>query len=734
MWAAALAISLALQVQVDVSIHADTGGAAARTDSATVVADTVRPPPDSATLASAYLDPFARVLVERARARRDSVDRTITEYDATVREHISVGFRALRRDRLLYRREAASRIHWHHLRPPRVEALAAREVIPIISARERVPNDLDSYFPHLVHDPHDDRLMSLGDGDYLRHPLADASEWDYRYASGDTTVVRLPDGRTIRLYELKLLPRRADSRLFSGVLWLDSETFAVVQAAFRLARDFDLERDDPEEADEMDEIPGILKPIRASIRYLVIEYGLWELRWWLPRLIAFEGEVQVGPLLRIPLRFERVYSGYRVEGDTLDLPPVRIALAGDSLRHSCRRRGRCLCRGGRCQRVRVTVPDDTASLLTSELLPHSIFKEGEILAGMDELDEMRALLDGLPNPPSAFDPPRLYWGLQRPELVRYNRVEGLSLGAQVETAYGPYTAALIARIGVADLEPNAELVVGREALGQELRLTAYRRLAAVDPSTRPLSIGNSIDALLLGRDEGDYMRTLGIELTGRHAASGALDYEWRLYAERQSAAPAETDFSLLGLVDEDVVFRGDFPVVEADQLGGRLTLRLSRGLDPAGFRWGALASVDAATGTFRYVRPSLGVRMGFPLSGSLVASVEGEAGSSWGTLPAQANWFLGGAGTLRGYDAITARGEAFWRGRVEVANSLPGARLALFSDLGWAGPRDAFGTGRPLLSTGVGASFLDGLLRLDLARALREPTGWKLHFHVDAPL
>jgi hypothetical protein len=34
------------------------------------------------------------------------------------------------------------------------------------------------------------------------------------------------------------------------------------------------------------------------------------------------------------------------------------------------------------------------------------------------------------------------------------------------------------------------------------------------------------------------------------------------------------------------------------------------------------------------------------------------------------------------------------------------------------------------MSAGVGASLLDGIFRLDLARALREPKGWRLHLYM----
>src|SRR5690606_29072315 len=99
MWAV-VAAALIFQVQVHVNVPGDP-----RPDSVIAVQDTLRPLPDSATLATAYLDPDARVMVERARLWRDSVDRAIESYEAIVREHISAGLRAFRRDRVLYRRE-----------------------------------------------------------------------------------------------------------------------------------------------------------------------------------------------------------------------------------------------------------------------------------------------------------------------------------------------------------------------------------------------------------------------------------------------------------------------------------------------------------------------------------------------------------------------------------------------------------------------------------------------------
>jgi hypothetical protein len=74
------------------------------------------------------------------------------------------------------------------------------------------------------------------------------------------------------------------------------------------------------------------------------------------------------------------------------------------------------------------------------------------------------------------------------------------------------------------------------------------------------------------------------------------------------------------------------------------------------------------------------------------------------------------------------------RGRLELARAMPWGNLALFSDWGWAGDRTNIAAGARRWSAGAGLSLLDGLVRLDLARALREPRGFRLDLHLDAVL
>jgi hypothetical protein len=288
--------------------------------------------PDSAAaavpvpgLADAYRDAAARELVARIRERRGRTDYRITAYETQVSDRVSVGLRALTRERLLYRREVVSRVAWERDGPVRIEALAAREVLPPATPRVQVPGDLTGYLPSIAFDPVESEILLRLDDSSILHPLAAGGEAHYRFRSGDESSIRLQDGRTIRLRELQIEPRRRDPQLVSGSFWVDAESYAVVRALFRLARPFDSLRDGRRSV-----TGALMGPVRAEVEYIAVEYGFWDLQWWLPRLVAAEGTVEFGRM-RMPLRFERTYGDYTVTAtppdvlaalDTAGLPPA----------------------------------------------------------------------------------------------------------------------------------------------------------------------------------------------------------------------------------------------------------------------------------------------------------------------------------------------------------------------------------------------------------------------------
>lgn len=688
--------------------------------------------PDSVAMATAYAGPAARELVRLARERRGTTDAALFRYRASMRERISVRVRALRRDRLLYRRETASLVDWRRDGPTRVEVRGAREVVPVARAGVEIPDGIEGFADDMVPRPGDDRLvLSPQDEGLAWHPLVEGGEAVYRYAIGDSTQIRLPDGRTIRLVELRVTPREPDIRLITGSFWIETDEHAIVQAVYRPSREFDLERDlpriDPSEADDVDEIPGLFKPIRFDLRYMTVEYGLWEMRWWLPRLVALDGYLQVG-VATFPVTFEVVYSDYRAEADRHglpSLPPVMRHLAGDPTSRPRPFE----------HRTRVVVAD-SATLLEGPALPGSIYDQGSLITEQ-EMEELARRVGALPTVPWEVGRPRVTWpwALGR-GLLRYNRVEGLSAGARVD--WDLTRARLDATVRMATAAPVPAFEVGAETttLHRTWRVAGFRRLASVGTG-RPLALGNSLNALLFGRDEGMYFRTLGAELRVT-PAPGERPYEVRLYAETQSPADWNTDFSLPGLLGGAHSFRPNIIAARATQAGLALGTGMERGLDPEGLRWTAYLDLAAETGDFTFVRPGVTTRLGFPLPGALLGAVEVAGGTIIGSgeraevAPLQSHWYLGGPHTVRGFPGATVAGVDYGRARAELATGAPAARFTVFSDAGWAGQRSLFRSDDVLVSVGAGASFLDGMFRVDLARTIQPIRQWRLEAYVDA--
>ena len=214
--------------------------------------------------------------------------------------------------------------------------------------------------------------------------------------------------------------------------------------------------------------------------------------------------------------------------------------------------------------------------------------------------------------------------------------------------------------------------------------------------------------------------------------------ELAAFYERQRAVERTTDFSIRGFLRDDSV-AAILPADELDLVGGRGTLAWFAGTDPSS--WVLTGAVtgeagwtgpDAAgLGRDAYRRVDGRLSASHPLPLGWAGALELGAGTSWGAIPLQRSFFLGSWPSLRGFHANEHFGPTFWRARAELATDFVAARLSLFSDLGWVGPRASFRLDDPLASIGLGASFLDGIVRLDLARAVRGSDRWKAHLYLD---
>lgn len=731
-------------------------------------------PPDS------YADAATAALVTSARAARERNERLVTAYTAIAKQRIGVGIRALSRDRMLYRQEMVARISWRRDSASSVEVIGAREGIPVVKRGHQVPEDLESGLRDLVINPAEDVLRFIGgdDDEGFIYPLRAGGETDYKFALGDTTTITLQNGKRIQLLALKIIPRRADWRLMSGTLWYDAETLGLVQAVFRPARPFEFRRDISKE--DREDVPGWVNP-SAEVKFVTLEYGLYESRWWMPRYMAIDATGSMGSWLGIPVRFERVYEDYEVEGGTPPDPDSKFIPAGSFRRYRDRDRDSTITDPEEMRRVAdsagkamrdcidsvtkrpdsvktrddrqewrremrhemrrcwrsdtdsvltVIVPADTAALLQSPELGAPILQMGDLITE-DEIRGLSEAIGKLPAPP--WDP-----NLQLPrglsaivQHARYNRIESLSLGLSGKLDLGPASLNGIARIGFADLVPNAELVLLRTAPSIRFGVTGYRRLAAANPETLPFGLVNSSMALLAQRDDGEYYRTLGAEFTAENPNSGW--WRFRAWHQKETAAEVETQASLPHLFSGENVFRPNIIADTAVETGASLTLRGTKALSYT-VMLGGETTVDGAFGDFDFGRYSGTGRLYITPPGPLAAGLSFSAGTSSGIVPIQSAFFLGGSATLRGYDGGVMAGSAYWWGRAEVGNSFPAFRLTAFTDIGWAGDRGQFGSGRALIGGGIGGSILDGLIRMDLARAFSNPKGWRFEFYFDGIL
>jgi hypothetical protein len=729
-----------------------------------------RVPVTAEHLATAFRDPAARDILLLARRARMSQDSALQGYDATTYQRISAGFgfTKIGRERLAFRTESATHVRWRRGVGAYVDVTGSRTVVPIAgkSADAHVNGDISPipYYPgsETLWIGADAAKQTVDENDGIIHPLADGAEAYYTYESGDSVTFRLPDGKSIRLRELKVRPREPKWNLAVGSLWFDMSGGQLVRAAYRMSVPMNIvavaEADD---STAFKDVPVWVKPMifpmTAQISAIGVEYGLYQGRFWLPRVQVAEGGAQVS-VMHVPFKLEQKYS-YSAVNSVEPLPPIVMSAADsardgieasvrigdskaerDSLRAARRaaRRRQCDSTGVRTYTRRsdenpnpvfVSLPCDSTKLASSPELPPSIYDEGDEIVNSAEIDALvsQALSMGAQ---AAWAPQLPTFGLDRP---RYNRVEGLSIGGRADQVLGKgYGLHATARIGTADLEPNVELGGSRTDLRRTVALTGYNRLVSANDWGNPLSFGSSISAFLFGRDQGFYYRASGIELTSVPDVSSPSLLSWSLFAEQERTARQETTFSLAHAVN-DVDFVPNVEAAKGTYVGARTRWLRSYGLDPQGFRFFSDLRLEGAHGdTGSYGRAALDLTTSHGIGNGAVALTL-AGGSSVGIVPPQRFWFLGGTETVRGHRPGTESGNAFWLARAELAHGLGVVRPLLFGDIGWAGDRTQWrNIGQPMSGAGAGISILDGLVRFDVARGITpKPGQWRVDAYVE---
>ncbi|MHB1312427.1 MAG: ShlB/FhaC/HecB family hemolysin secretion/activation protein [Gemmatimonadaceae bacterium] len=710
---------------------------------------------------TAFKDPVARDLLLRARKARLQQDSMLVSYDARTYQRFSVGMglRAFGRDRLLMRHEDVTQVKWHKKTGAWVSVKGSRTALPVAKDDEASENVDMANDPPIPYYPGREELW-IGSGlakaevneRELVHPIAEGSEAYYTYETGDSVIMVLPDQSRITLREIKVEARQPKWNLAVGSFWFDQSTAHLVRAVYRLSVPIDIWAMD-ETKDDMKDVPiwvkPMLTPMRASVDAISLEYGLYNQRFWMPKLQVLEASAQVS-LMRVPVQMEQRFSYSSVNGlDSLPkIPaaPMRMAAFRDSLKKAgvdsvvrdslvrqYRKTRDASVKDQRAQQcatgdtytrmqtryngtlnLAVQLPCDSTKLATSKEFTGSLYEPGESVFGTGDIDDLKkALSFGLQ---AGWVPqkPVVEWGLP---YTRFNRVEGLSSGLETKVTLGRgYTAIAGARGSLSDKQLNGHLALERTNGRSTFRGTVFRRLSVASDFGSPLSFGAGLAALLYAGDEGFYYRSWGGELSGVTPHLGRT--EWRLFAEQQWNAPVATHFTLLRGAHDDRVL----PNVVADkatEYGAAVRVQKGWGLDPKGFRTNADIRAEGAAGDFDYGRGLLDLTVSHGMPFGTQMAITGSAGGTAGTAPAQRAFQLGGLQSVRGITPGTMSGNAFWMGRGELALNRSAVKPVLFGDVGWAGDRKDFSKpGRPMSGVGVGASILDGMIRFDVARGL----------------
>jgi hypothetical protein len=517
----------------------------------------------------------------------------------------------------------------------------------IVGWRDRadLPTDIHYHRDHLgiVQNGFGDRIR-VGEGDEVRdvpHPLSPAGDSLYDFAISDSLSIELPD-HVIQVYELLVRPRRFDAPRVVGAVYLDVATAELVRFRFNFTRSAYLD--------------SSLEDITV-----VLENAVWDGRFWLPR----RQEIEI-----------------RRRTSWLDLPARGII------------RGRWQIDS---YQLNAGVPDSVFRGPEIAALPPALrdtFPWPEPLSAAiraipghgDEIDVagVRAQVADLVG---SHEITRL--ASARPaagsisDIVHFNRVEGLALGAGYRVRPGlSWTMTGLASYGLSDDRIKGGLDAEWRHGPLTLGLDGRREIHDIGDQPVISRAVNSISAQEGGADFGDYvlLDRAAFRLTrgwpaGRLSLSVGVEHAQSIAV---ATAPARGTFRPnppLG----DTVYQT--ATLSGQWHGGGVTSPAAWSLDAGVVGGRAPDLVAGGDGTF--LRASVSASIRVP-AGSSLLTLSGAGGRATGQVPRYRAFVLGGRGTLPG--------EPF---RAYGGRSMALARI----DWGWPVPFPALPLG-PLGSTG----------------------------------
>ncbi len=732
-------------------------------------------PPASAQsrfVPGAFEDPVARQLYSDAYDRWHALDTAVASYTALIRQRVAGAVRTPLRDRVVYSNEHAVRTWWRRGADPVTMVLGNRTRHPgrDFMLRRGEADRLDAMPYAEPFSPGDDHLLfgwnredEVGppgaDGRALVHPLSHGADQAYRFRSGDTITVSFPDGRQVSAVALQFIPYRAEAFLLTGTLWIDPVSGVLIRAVYRPSVEMDFLRDvdDPGTPGAnlaLRLMPGVFKPVSLRLNSIFVDYALWEFEHWLPHRARWEVVATAGALkgrVTVDVSYEiesftsvsedpGAAAGHDEAADSAFVATL-LSRAGDGYELT----NQSVAQG---KDTRFIVPKDRRLLEISPELPPPIWEDAPQFATIGEVEDLVGTLAQVPVASYSRTPWAFRYGWGSPEMVRYNRVEGLAAGLEFDAVIGgPHKVLTSTSFGLADGKLKARIDLERSTELRRLTLGGFHELRSTDADAGHFRFGNSITALVTGRDEGEYYRATGFDLRWRSPEGERESFVFRAYGERQEAAETRAGFAFFQAFDDEWSFAPNLKADEVDETGAEVTVRSWWGEEPdraqAGVEWYGQVARNRPVGgegeVASFFRSSAVARARIPFAGDEWTGwrlgLEAAGGTTWGDAPAQRAWFLGSAATLRGYEPSVMGGSSFVRGRVEVARVFEGVGVSVFYDVGWAGERGGFDGSDLLSAAGLGLTVLDGLVRADIANGLRGPEKrFRFYLYADAIL
>jgi len=559
--------------------------------------------------AQTWNSPAAVDLAQRAIARRTraAADTTLRDYKAQAHGFLfflgQFGEGLADPPRLVKADQLELEVYWKAPASSKQRVVGWRE-------RAELPTDINYHRDHIgIVQNNFGAAIRLGEGDEVRdvpHPLSAAGPALYDYALADSTTITFPQ-REVRVVALRVRPKDFAAPRIVGTLYVDAASADLVRLAFNFT-------------------PRAYLDAQLEDVSIVLDNALWEGRFWLP----YRQELEIrrrATWLDVPAR-GIIHARWDIGGYVFNLGLAASWFQGEEITFL-----------PKAERDSFPWPEPLAEAIQTVAEPvrqsdlERVRAEVEQIAGRRALTGLKARRLGVR-------------GLS--DLVRANRVEGLTLGAGLVWRGGGERRELrvVASYGFSDRRPKGSVAaVDREGRGA-LEASLFREVRDVGDERVIAPLLNSFASQEFGVDYGDYYLADGARLTYRHGSG--VRGEWSAALGRETIRSlAVTAEPANGSFRPNPALGGGASGVDLAQLALR---RRSEGFAVRrDLHYELVAETGRADGGTTYLRVSGTGHLLLP-AGATRLLVRALGGVATHELPAHRSFVLGGRGTLLGDD------------------------------------------------------------------------------------